>query len=95
MMRKIPSEESAREIAIAGLGYIAADGDQMSRFLALTGLSPDDLREAAKSPAFLIGVLDFFMGHEPTLISFAESRQIDPQDVVDARQVLAGPQEAW
>ncbi|MGB7335047.1 MAG: DUF3572 domain-containing protein [Salaquimonas sp.] len=89
------SEENARDIAIAGLGFIAADEDEMGRFLNLTGMAAEDLRKAAANPGFLIGVLDFFMGFEPTLLRFAEDKKISPQDIVDARQILAGPEEAW
>lgn len=94
-MRKVLNEDAATEIAIAGLTFIARDEDEMHRFLALTGLAPTDLRAAAGNPAFLIGVLDFFMGHEPTLLRFAENGGMDPKDIVDARRILAGPQEAW
>lgn len=89
------NEESATRIAIAGLSYIAADEDEMGRFLALTGLSAGDLREAANSPGFLVGVLDFFMGFEPTLLKFAEEAAINPEDIATARAVLAGPEDIW
>lgn len=94
-MRKRISEENARDIAITALTFIAADDDEMGRFLNLTGLAAEDLRDAARSPGFLVGVLDFFMGFEPTLLRFAEEHKIDPKDIVDARQILAGPEEAW
>jgi len=94
-MRDRISDEKANQIAIAGLAFIASDDDEMGRFLNLTGLAAEDLREAAKSPAFLVGVLDFFMGFEPTLLRFAEANNINPQHIVDARQILAGPEEAW
>ena len=93
--KSLLSEETATQIAIAGLGFIAADEDEMGRFLALTGFAAEDLREASKSPGFLVGVLDFFMGFEPTLLKFAESAGIAPQDIATARQVLAGPEETW
>jgi len=92
---KTLSEEAAIQIAVAGLSYIAADQDEMDRFLSLTGLAAEDLREASKSQGFLVGVLDFFMGFEPTLLKFAEQADIAPQDIATARQVLAGPEEAW
>lgn len=87
--------EKASNIAISALAYIASNEDEMGRFLSLTGLAADDLRAAAKNPAFLVGVLDFFMGFEPVLLKFAEEAQLDPQEIVDARQILAGPEEAW
>ena len=94
-MKNRISEERAAQIAISGLSYIANNDDEMGRFLALTGLVADDLRQAAGSPAFLVGVLDFFMGYEPTLLKFAEEHKLNPQHIVDARQLLAGPEEAW
>lgn len=87
--------ELATRIAISGLGYIANDEDKMGRFLALTGLTVDDLRGAAQQPGFLVGVLDFFMGFEPTLLKFAEASNFKPQEIVQARQFLAGPEEVW
>ena len=89
------SEQKAREIAISGLSYIAANEDETERFLALTGLTIDEMRNAASNPGFCLGVLDFFMGFEPALLKFAESIDHDPQDIVDARTILAGPEEAW
>lgn len=94
-MRKRISDENAREIAISALSHIASDDDRMGRFLALTGLAPEDLRNAANNPGFFVAVLDYFMGFEPDLLEFAEKNQLDPQLIVDARAILAGPEEAW
>ena len=76
--------------AIAGLQFLAADEQLLSRFVALSGVDPARLREAAREPAFLAGVLDFFLNHEPTLLRFAEAAEIDPQTIVAARELLAG-----
>lgn len=94
-MRNRIGAETAKEIAISALSHIANDDDRMGRFLSLTGLAPEDLRGAASSPGFFIAVLDYFMGHEPDLLAFAEEKQLDPQMIVDARHILAGPEEAW
>ncbi len=95
MPGKSVSTERASEIAIAGLAHIASDEEEMGRFLALTGLTASELRSAAAEPGFLVGVLDFFMGFEPSLLKFAESAGLNPQEIVDARHVLAGPEGAW
>jgi hypothetical protein len=95
MTLKAMNEARASEIAITALGHIASDDEEMGRFLALTGLSAGELRQAAANPGFLMGVLDFYMGHEPSLLKFAEASAIEPQEIVDARQFLAGPEEAW
>ena len=89
------TEEEARDIAVSGLSYIAADEEELSRFLAVTGVDPADIRASAGEPAFLAGVLDFFLGFEPTLLKFAETAKIAPERVAKARHVLGGPPEAW
>ena len=66
-----------------------ADDDRASRLLALTGLTPDDLRAGLTDPAVLGAVLDFIAGHEPDLILAAHELGVEPQDLVRAREQLA------
>jgi Protein of unknown function (DUF3572) len=80
--------EMAESVAIRGLQHIASDRELLHRFLDLTGLSPQGLRDAAVSVEFLPGVLDFFMADEPTLVSFAASIGENPATIADARTVL-------
>jgi hypothetical protein len=87
------SLEAATELAAAGLMFIAEDHEQLNRFLALTGLEPDMLRSAAAEPGFLSGVLDYFLGHEPTLLNFAAYANVPPTEVAAARRVLAAEDE--
>ena len=84
--------ETATNIAISGLEFIAGDEEQLSRFLALTGVEPGQVRELASSNAFLAAVLDFFMGDEATLLAFAASKAVDPSDVQKARYTLSPPE---
>jgi hypothetical protein len=86
----IDSGEDAERIAILALGHLANDPEQLSRFLALSGMAPSDLRSAAGDPAFLAGVLEHFTNHEPSLLAFAEAAGLEPQAVADARTVLSG-----
>ncbi len=80
----------AEQIAINALAWLAHEPEQLSRFLALTGSDVGDLRRQASSPGFLAGVLDFLMGHEPTLIAFAAANDIAPERVVSAAHALGG-----
>jgi len=82
------NHERAQEIAIAALGHIAADPELLPRFLAITGIEPHSIREAAEQPGFLAGVLHFIVAHEPTLIAFAESAGIQPDAIVRAMRTL-------
>lgn len=51
--------ETAENIAINALQYIAGDETVLSQFLALTGLSTNELREMAKDEGFYTAILDF------------------------------------
>jgi hypothetical protein len=81
----------ANEIAVQGLAFLAEDIDRLGRFLALSGLDPATSREAAREPGFLAGVLDHIMGDESLLVAFAAGNQLRPQQIVEARNILAGP----
>jgi hypothetical protein len=83
-------QEAAAELAVAALGFIAADPDELGRFLALSGIGPESIRVAAREPGFLRGVLDHLAGDERLLLAFAERNDIDPEDVGRARNALAG-----
>jgi hypothetical protein len=80
--------EQAQEIAIAALGYIAGDPELLQRFLAITGIEPHSIREAAEQPGFLAGVLQFIAAHEPTLVAFADSAGVRPDAILSAMRAL-------
>ena len=86
-------QAAAEELAIAALGFIAGEPEQLGRFLAMTGIGPDSLRDAAREPRFLAGVLDHVAADEALLLAFAAANEIDPEAVMRARDVLAG--ELW
>jgi hypothetical protein len=83
------SSEKAESTAISALGFIAGDAELLPRFLAITGIEAASIREAARQPGFLAGVLDFLLAHEPSLMRFATETGADPASVAEARRVLA------
>jgi hypothetical protein len=83
----------AFELAIAALGFLASEGDELSRFLALTGIDPNSIRTAAEEPGFLGGVLAYIAGSEPTLLAFAAYARVAPQEIEKARAILTDA--AW
>jgi len=89
--RPDPEERRAAaiDLAIAALCFIAAEPERLGRFLALTGIGPESIREAAREPEFLLGVLDYLAADETLLLAFANQDGIDPEQVVQARAVLA------
>lgn len=88
--RTIMNQEDAQNLAIMALGWLAQDKDLLPRFLALTGIEASSIRQAAREPGFLAGVLQFFLGHEPTLMRFCEETGSDPAQMERAASLLPG-----
>ena len=80
--------ENAEALSIQALGFIASDPELLPRFLAITGIEAGAIREAAREPGFLAGVLQFIAAHEPTLMRFSEETGIPPQQVSIALRAL-------
>ncbi|MGO4437516.1 DUF3572 domain-containing protein [Rhizobium sp. RAF56] len=78
-------------IAVAVLGWLANDADMFGRFLALTGVTPAQVRTAVADPGFLGGMLDFLMNHEPTLMAFCEATGTPPEAVAAASAHFSTP----
>jgi hypothetical protein len=85
----------ASEIGIAALQFLAEDPVRLERFLALSGLGPHNLRQAAAEPAFLGSVLEHLAADERLLVAFAVNQNLKPEIVARAREALAGPASDW
>jgi hypothetical protein len=80
--------EAAEALAIQALAYVAGEPERLGRFLAVTGIGPDRIREAARESHFLAGVLDHVLDDERLLVAFAADAKIDPAEVARARDAL-------
>jgi hypothetical protein len=78
-------------IAVAALTFLAADLLRLERFLAATGLGPNNLRDAAADAGFCASVLDYFLSDEPLLLSFAEAEGLHPEQIARASRLLTAP----
>lgn len=78
-------------LAIEGLAFIAADQQHLDRFLALSGLAPGEIRQAAAAPGFLAAVLEFIGESDAMTLAFAQAAGVSPEMVAQARERLAGP----
>ncbi len=83
-------KNSGESIAISALGFLAAEESRLERFLALSGLGPHNLRQAAADPGFLVAVLDHIAADERLLVAFAVQEGLAPAAVVRARESLGG-----
>jgi hypothetical protein len=75
-------------VALAALGWAVAEPDRAERLLAITGLTPDRLRQSAGHPATLAAVLNFLEAHEADLVSCAHAIGERPEALVAARERL-------
>jgi Protein of unknown function (DUF3572) len=79
----------AESLAVEALGFLSRSPERLVRFLDTTGMRPDTLRAAARSPGFLAGIMDYVVGDEELLLAFAEEAGVKPEAVMQARQLLA------
>ncbi len=82
------SRETGHELAIAALGFLAAEPDRLSRFLGLSGLGPNNLRAAAADPGFLASVLDYILADEPLVLGLAAEIGEPPERIAAARRAM-------
>jgi hypothetical protein len=80
--------EKAEELAIRALAFVASDHELLPRFLAISGIEASGIREAAREPGFLAGVLQFIAAHEPTLLHFCEESGTPPGSISAALHAL-------
>ena len=83
-------QPDAEALAIQALSFLAERPEELGRFLALSGIDPASLRQAAADPAFLGGILDFLLQDEPLLLSFAAESGLAPDAIDTARRRLDG-----
>jgi hypothetical protein len=82
------TQQAAEELAVQAFTFIAEEHERLGRFLAMTGLGPDEIRAAAAEPGFLAGVLEHIAADERLLTEFAAATQIDPMDIGRALAAL-------
>lgn len=75
-------------LALSALGWVLSSEDRAGRLLALTGLTPDALREGLGDDGMLGAVLEFLCAHEPDLIAAAEALGVTPEALAGAAREL-------
>jgi len=75
---------------LAAVTFIIGDDAIRERFLALSGLSPQEIRGNIQDSDFLSSVLEFLVSHEPDLVAFSEITHEKPETIVKAWRTLGG-----
>ncbi len=84
------SRTEAENIAIRALSFLAGDEEKISRFMALTGMGPDDIAQNAGTSFFQAALLEHLMSDETLLLTFCGNENIDPELIAPAHHLLEG-----
>jgi hypothetical protein len=82
--------DAAAGLARDALIWLAGDPDRIGPFLAASGAGPADLRARSGDPEFLGFLLDFLLGSDDLVRSFATEAGVAPEAVMRARAALPG-----
>ncbi len=85
-----PASADDATVALMALSWLLQDQRLADRFLGLTGLSPDSLREGIGTRGVQSAVLDFLAGNEGDMVAAADALGLTPERIVKARDALSG-----
>ncbi|HEU4957342.1 MAG TPA: DUF3572 family protein [Sphingomicrobium sp.] len=78
----------AEALALAALAATLSDERRARRFLDITGLEANELRDRAGERSVLAATLAFLEAHEPDLLQVAAAIGVKPDELVAARTEL-------
>ncbi len=85
---RVAGDDPAEAWALQVLAWILSDDGRAQRFVALTGIAPDDLRARAGDAAVLDAALGFVEAHQPDLFLCAKVLGVAPIELIAARERL-------
>ena len=88
MRAEMKRGKDSETIALEALAFIAADDDEISRFLTTTGMSLESLRAGAGTREILAAALGHVLGYEPIARAFAEAGGYTPDHLARAAHDL-------
>jgi hypothetical protein len=91
----VPDVEEAEELALDVLIWLGRKLDLMQRFLALSGIPADSIRDHIGHLKFYAGLLAFVLGNERDLLDFCAEKKVDPAWFVLCYEKFAGEGVPW
>jgi hypothetical protein len=85
--------DGAATLALQALAHIMSDDKLRDRFIDLSGVTPDDLRNGLENEAVLAAILAFLAWHEPDLVACAAALGQTPDLLMTAAHLLQGTHE--
>ena len=80
----------AKDIAFGALSFILSEDSLRDRFLALSGMAPEDMRARIQDTSFLASILEFLLSHEPDLLAYSDHADENPENIAVAWRALGG-----
>lgn len=80
--------QTSQAIALQVLIWILQDDNRAERLIAVTGITPDDMRASLDEAWLLSAAISYLEGYEPDLIQCAKDIEIAPEQLVEAAAVL-------
>ena len=84
------TREAAETLAIRAVAFLAEREELFLRFVALTGMSVDQVRGSLADPVVLGAVLDFVLADEALVLELVAALDVAPDLPARARRLLPG-----
>lgn len=81
-------KQTSHAIALQALAWILQDDNRAERLIAVTGITPDDMRASLGEDWLLSAALSYLEGYEPDLIQCAKDCEMQPEQLVEAAALL-------
>jgi hypothetical protein len=90
MLRHSQITPESSDIILKLLVFLSVDEDRLTRFLALSGIDPQDLRDRHGDPVFQGFLLDYLFQDDQMTSAFCEECEITPEALMRVRRKLPG-----
>ena len=87
-MRERSTNADPTAVVLQALAAMLAEPRRAERFLALTGIDAEQLRDRIDDPGLLVAVIGFLESHEPDLVAVAEAIGTTPEKLIAAGRTL-------
>jgi hypothetical protein len=81
----------AETIALNGLAFLAAQPEEIERFLRNSGIDAGELRSRAADTDVLRAVLEYILAGDATTTGFCAEQELDPRELHAAAHILNDP----
>jgi hypothetical protein len=95
MRQKIDSKLTtiASEIPLLLVGFLLADEARLERFVALSGITSQDLAVRMGETDFQAFVVDYVLEDQSLVLAFTTAHDLRPESLLQARRHLPGAEE--